>query len=146
MEMEGGRGNRAKARLSSERGISRRYHAKPYVPQIRRLTLTTVTLRSLVSYFIPIGRLRDPIAHRLSKLFSALKFRKNELNFVTFSRKYFTLSPRFCNYIGFTQSRNSRGSFAVTVNLRAHEVVNRSRETSPLTDFGNHFIAHSLLT
>lgn len=36
VRMEGAGGNRGKACLSSERGISRRYRAKPYVPQIRR--------------------------------------------------------------------------------------------------------------
>lgn len=44
----GGRGNRGKARLSSKRGISRRYRAKPYAPQSRRPLNNSRLLRSLV--------------------------------------------------------------------------------------------------
>jgi len=43
-----------------------------------------------------------------------------------------------------SQSRNSRG-VSLSPRIYATTRNRKSRETSPLTDFGNHFIAHSLL-
>lgn len=120
MEMEGDRGNRAKARFSSERGISRRYRVKPYVPQIRRPYFNNSHLTQLSQLLHPDRKATWSECASTLEIVFALKFRKNEFNFVTFSRKYFILSSRLRNHIGFTQSRNSRGSFALTVNLREH--------------------------
>lgn len=53
--------------------------------------------------------------------------------------------PRVYNCIESIRSRNSRAARSHGF-TRSHEIVNWSREINPLTDFGNHFIAHSLLS
>lgn len=142
--MEGDRGNRGKARLSSERGISRRYRAKPYVPQIRRPYFNNSHFTQLSQLPHPNRKAtRDPILEIVT-----FGFRKNEIvvafDFVALSRKYFTFSLHLRNHIRF--NRETRAEFRSHRGFtRPHEIVNRSRETSPLTDFGNHFIAHYLL-
>jgi len=118
MVMEGSRGNRGKARLSSERGISRRDRVKPYVLQIRRPL--TVILHSLVSYFIPIKRLRViRFARQFSKLFPHFR-KKTRSTLWSFLVNIWLFLFIFVAILD-SQSRNSLArSFALTANLRDH--------------------------
>lgn len=113
------------------------------------LTSTTVTSHSLVSCLIPITGDHAWSDSRVGIIFALrVGFReKPRFDFVTRSREHFapfssSSQPNF----GFAQSRNSRSEFRPSPRgfTRPHGIVNRSRETSLLTDFGNHFIAHSL--
>lgn len=106
--MEGGRGNRGKTRLSSERGISRRYRAKPYVPQNPSALLQHLTQ---LSWLLHSDRKATchPIRTSILEIISALQvgFRKKRARFCDpFSQTFHSFSSS--NHTGFTQSRNSR--------------------------------------
>lgn len=144
--MEGGRGNRGKARLRRNAASVDDTARDPTFHTSAGLTLTTVTLHSLVSYSIPIERLRVIRASITRNCFRArIRFRKNAFDFVTFFRKYSLFLFNFATILD-SPNRATRAEFRSHRGFtRPHEIVNRSRETSPLTNFGNHFIAHSLV-
>lgn len=148
--MEGGRGNRGKARLSSEHGISRRYRAKPYVPQIRWAHFNNSHLTQLSQLFHPKRKILRVIRKSILEIVPALqvglrKKEKNAFDFVTYPANISLFLFVFATTLD-SPNWETRAEFCSRCGFtRPHKLVNRSRETRLLTDFGNHFIAHSLL-